>query len=613
MPINFFRRPIPKAARSRRSLTGRRNDYGELESRRLLATYSGTADVDNIVITYTGGLPTSIEINGSLATNPDATLELNLPENTDPEMADLITLTGDTFSLDIDQLGKATTVDVNMGSTVMNSVSAIDITTAEGNDQVFINWESDGSDSNYFDFGRPVHLNLGDGNDRIDYFSATRDSDWNLGAGDDTLVAQQTDGSLPGGDVDMGEGTDRWRIRNHRANVNLLGAGDTTPVLGELSEPFVLGYSVEGAEWVIAGTEQGILSGNANAYLTMVDGEEVANWRMDVLGSTTWFSESETGQSIGFFNFNVFNGDFTNFGADFEENAGTINVRATDYDIKLDFFSSVILGGNVNAGDTSGIAHNVTVGNLPKLVISNSSSTTGQDVFVDRTGLNSGAGAIISGLTPQPIMISNLFFGQNFVLMGSHTAADTFTVAAVDSDTRLTMYGNGGDDTFYIGSDAGVHGRSDLDVIRGSINAIDGDGMDRLVVNDSGNELGVFDYRLRDHWVHHSPNNFHPERDFQGVWFSNMEQVRVEGTMNANQFRVTPSLTTAWSIIGNLPTIDGPGWDRVIVVPPYSVAPVKVDLGESTGSLWFGNDGDPDDEDEKLIYFTQIEAVKVLR
>ena len=136
MPINFFRLPT-KPARSRRSLASRRNDYGELESRRLLATYSGTADVDNIVITYTGGLPTSIEINGSLATNPDATLELNLPENTDPEMADLITLTGDTFSLDIDQLGKATTVDVNMGSTVMNSVSAIDITTAEGNDQVF--------------------------------------------------------------------------------------------------------------------------------------------------------------------------------------------------------------------------------------------------------------------------------------------------------------------------------------------------------------------------------------------------------------------------------------------------------------------------------------------
>ena len=207
--------------------------------------------------------------------------------------------------------------------------------------------------------------------------------------------------------------------------------------------------------------------------------------------------------------------------------------------------------------------------------------------------------------------LSNLS-NQIITLMGSHTGGDTFAVSALRSSVRLTMYGNGGDDTFYVGTADGVHQRADLDVVAGSVNVFDGDGMDRLVVNDSGNELGVFEYRLRDHWVHHSPNYFHPERDFQGVWFSNMEQVRVEGTMKANQFRVTPSLTTAWSIIGNLPTTDGPGWDRVIVVPPYSVAPVKVDLGEGTGSLWFGNDGDPDDEDEKLIYFTQIEAVKVL-
>ena len=188
--------------------------------------------------------------------------------------------------------------------------------------------------------------------------------------------------------ADLGEGTDRWRIRNGRASFNLLGPGDSTPRLGKGSEPFVLGYSIQGMEWVIAGSaEQGIFNGNASAY--------DADWRLDVLGSTTWFSDASTGHSFGMFNFNILRGDFTNFGADFELHAGTVNVHSTAYEMDFNYFDKVVLGGNVNSGDTSGITHAVDIGAPNQVVISNSSSLVGQEIMtVDRTGLNSGAGAI---------------------------------------------------------------------------------------------------------------------------------------------------------------------------------------------------------------------------
>ena len=58
-------------------------DYQTLEPRNLLATFAGTAGDDVVVVRFTNGIPTEVEINGTVNANPDATAHINLFDGDD--------------------------------------------------------------------------------------------------------------------------------------------------------------------------------------------------------------------------------------------------------------------------------------------------------------------------------------------------------------------------------------------------------------------------------------------------------------------------------------------------------------------------------------------------
>ncbi len=572
---------------NRRSL-----DYQTLESRQLLASFTGTDAVDQVTVFYSGGQPTSIEINGETFANSDATISLQLPANADFNAADEVSLVGDTFDLVIDQLRTNTQVQGNAGSLMIQAASGLSITTSEGNDQVDIH-HTFGEDN--YRYAPSVNLDLGAGDDRIRYDRSTN-GNWYLGEGNDYLIDTEG-GQLLATFVDMGAGEDRWLLKSHvydrtGPGVYLIGEGDSSPLLSR-SGQFDTGAnnSVDNVEWAINLSDSKASFGSLQWLYQEGNGNSA--WRLDVMGNTTWFSESTQGHTLGLLGFDDFSGNY-NFRQG-SLTSGLINIRHSETTIQAEAFSEVVVGGNVSAGDTSNIA-GVDLGWNRKLVVSNSSQTSNQNVRVDRAAWpEDSPSLVIYGLTDE----SFYFTGAELVLMGGQ-GDDSFSVFNSIANSRITLYGNAGDDQF-------TFPNGNLDALAGVVNAIGGSGSDSLSLMDY-RSTGNFAYLINEHWVFNSPDIHSPgERAFAGIWFDKIENAYLVGNPDSNRFRVTPSLTTAWSIAGNLSSFGEDAEDRIILRGPYSNSPVKVELDQGRGSFWFGAGKELDELFEKLVYFDEME------
>ena len=141
------------------------------------------------------------------------------------------------------------------------------------------------------------------------------------------------------------------------------------------------------------------------------------------------------------------------------------------------------------------------------------------------------------------------------VSLGS--GSDTMTIESTHAGTT-SVSGNGGDDTFYVGSTPAAN-IGNLDRIAGPLTISGGANpagtMDTLYINDRA-KAGNFNYLLTPTSLTNEANPDQPglTRPFAGVFYDGtMESVRLDGTDQANVFDVQPSLSTKFYIDGNLP------------------------------------------------------------
>ncbi|GEM_PF-3160615 len=172
----------------------------------------------------------------------------------------------------------------------------------------------------------------------------------------------------------------------------------------------------------------------------------------------------------------------------------------------------------------------------------------------------------ITGFAPGTI---NYFAGGNFnglgdagvVLRGSNTAADSFTILGTLAGSTTRIEGLGGADTFandFVGNDNG-----DLDGIAGQLTLVAGAPGPFSSIANNANPLGTRDVLylndrgdggMRNYVVAPGSVTSSVTRPFAGVFFDGtMDYVRLDGTDLANIFDVSPSLTTQFTIDGNLP------------------------------------------------------------
>ena len=138
-----------------------------------------------------------------------------------------------------------------------------------------------------------------------------------------------------------------------------------------------------------------------------------------------------SGTSLELENFNNFAGGIRPDGSYIFE--GTVNVQATAYDLRVSEMNQLIVGGNVNAGDTSLIGHRITPRNIQTVIVTNSGNVNPQQVLFTREGLSSSFR--VSGLTAIPIGgINVISFPDStrqvpeVTILGSKTAPTSFYV-----------------------------------------------------------------------------------------------------------------------------------------------------------------------------------------
>lgn|GEM_PF-4401753 len=586
-----FRSLKPRTRKSGSPPSG--TDYIDLEPRQLLASFNGTAGADIVTVNLVGGVPTSIVINGTPFINPDPTLHISM----DADQGDVLNLRGATF----DVLGLLDFTN-GTGSGSANGVVGFDfsdwltINTEAGNDTFNITGAS------FATFGEAAKFSTskfiiesGAGNDTLSY-SGYGFERVELGSGNDRLIALDNVVSYID-DFDAGTGSDSWEATGNRFDLPLRKIGGGKFVFGIVGNG-VFPYTSEmrGLEQVIGKDPTG-QPGVVNSLHKAADSLMIGDlfYGIDADRSTIFYLPG--GLNIELQNFNNFRGEVT-VGA---MKGTSIAVYATQYPVTVSSAAQVVMGGNVNFGNTTFINGTVRVGtNVGQLTVSDSDNPAGHNVVF---GLDPNGGPTdyrLTGLAPATIFVSGTI--PDIALLGTNGSnPDRFNVSATAA--RLTLYGNGGDDTFVIGFQNGSSDRN-LDLIQGIVNVLGGAGNDYLRVDDT-DSTGNFSYRVRDNWVHNSPDpSGDPNRVFAGVWNIGMETVNVRGSEGTNRFRVTPSLTTTFTVAGGLQNT-GTG-DRLMLVGSAPSPRGFIFLGPGSGT-WYYGDTSNDDTIHNLIYFTGIE------
>lgn len=577
--------------------------YSRLEPRQLMASFSGTAGDDTVTIQFTAGLPTSIDINGTLQANPDPTLQISLGDGNDR-----LILAGGSFSV----TGASTVRGTGPGGEalfhgtgkVFNQVDydfdgRLTLQTGDGNDQFniqavpgFLPGTSVANPS--------FSLDTGSGNDTVTTSGGL--GFIRLGAGLDRVIS--TDGH-PVSLIDGGADFDIWRTQNSVVDwsVSDIVAGS-----------FLLTHQFSGApSGTMSGMEKLIGVDPASAApgavqnrisRSYLSAEAPLGLHYSVFQKEVAVIQLSSGLALNLDNFNAFSGGLA--GIQQPEYETSINVFATSYPLTIGEINTLIVGGNVNFGDTIQVNHTLSVSNVLKVIVSNSSSLAEQTVYYGRMSANTDRYRIV-GLTPVAITgLDRVNNGSNLypevMLLGSKSQINRFYVSA--SASRTTITGGTANDVFVAGHAVGPDARN-LDLLKGVVNFIGNGGSDYLRVDDR-DATGRFSYRLQDNWVFNSADpSGDPVRAFQGVWHTGLSRVEIRGTAQENVFRLTPSLTVRYSVFGGAPV--DPLGDRLLLLGPVPLHRQFISLGARKGTWYFGVNGS-DELFVKTVYIEDIET-----
>ncbi len=573
--------------------------YERLESRQALAAFAGTPADDVVTITFVAGAPAQIEINGVVSANPDPTLQLDLGTGA----GDLLNLRGSTFDIvglsvavgDINNDGFDGEGTVNGGAVVFTFGGQLCLSTDTGNDSFTIaaaaGLESPGLETPFQSFSL-------DGGEGSDSFQTSGGLGYIRGGAGNDLI-HSVDGHAVG-EIDGGANYDRWQSDAATANWSVAAISGGFSLVD--SGPG--GGTMEGVEKLIGLSPVGNPGTLNRLSRDGLVGATTLGLYFSIFDNIAVVSQPSSGTSLELENFNSFGGGTGPGGIVFEP---AVNVKATDYDIEATELNKLVIGGNVNAGDTSLIEHAIRPANIKHLIVTNSGGLDSRSAFLSQAGTTTRF--VVSGLTTVPIGGIDVINLPNatvvlpeITLIGSKTASTRFYVSA--SLGRVTLTGGLVADTIVVGHPTGSVSR-DLDRMKGFINIQGGGGNDYLRIDDR-DATGRFSYRLRDNWIFNSPDPAgDPVRQFAGIWHSGLARVELRATAQENRIRLTPSFVTRYAIYAGSPT-EAPG-DRFFLVGSVPQQRVFISQGPRTGTWFFGVNGN-DDGFAKSVFIDDVET-----
>jgi hypothetical protein len=620
--------------RNLRSVRDRvRLTYEACEKRQLLASFTATDGTDEVIISFDNGRPATIQINGVLSINPDATLNIDLGKSLGERRPDRLVLEGGTFGVTGTATvtdGPGTDGDIVNGLGEVNNVAyftfqtSVNVVTGGGNDQFNLTAPHADADSSVYpgQWQRYFNVSSGAGNDILRFAGYVGNID--LGDGADTVLADpgppvgfdQSDKLR--GYFNGGKGYDEFRL-SYRLGLLYVSSeltfGLRNPDSNNL-EP-VTGY-VESVESLVnqPGSSASVVSAKYSTY----DSDLLPALRIDIQGNRARITNASTPGLVDVFGFNEFDGAqlATAQGTQVLWNPTAV-IWSTAYDLRISQFETINVGGNTASGLAHEITHRLSL-YANRVLVSSSASSTGRDVYLSHIQEADGIRYVLSGLTGRSIEFRNYdqflppagqrtFFPAHLVVYGSNTANDRFFVSGtgaardrtslVVKPSRVSMYGLGGDDGYWLGSTIGGATRN-LDHFNGQVDVIGGAGNDRLRLDDRDSGC-AWGYRFKDPWFSVADKVGCSSRNaFIGVWHSGLEELSLIGNSQDNRFWITPSLTTRYVINGGGNSTSA--GDRLILIAPYPEHRIQIIRGFGAGTWYFGINGSDDSTHKAIIY-----------
>ncbi|MEZ6093190.1 MAG: hypothetical protein R3C03_02980 [Pirellulaceae bacterium] len=564
-------------------------DYRQLEGRNLLAAFSGTNDADSITITFDGGLPVSININGIEQSNSDATLTLNTLNGNDT-----IEFVGQDFNVHAEvveipggggePLGTFSTV--NEGAVTTSSTGTVTFVTGDGDDSFILIGGT-------YNYDQIITVHAGAGNDFVDYLSGAVVA--YLEDGDDQILVHNSYLGLLHR-VDGGAGYDQMQwAESTRAILDYFGVNEQGEVLWgyqpNAGDP-ISRYRLQGLEHFVASNPDSQTNSVVPTSGDTSDESTGLNYVFD--GTKATGTLDSLTQPVVLENFNYFRqGDPLGT----RVRTATFSVLSNDYKLNLLRYDRVEIGFHVDAktGNSQSILHDIFT-NAATVVVSDflNPSFLSKTMSVDLdTELDTPSYYVTTSTNSKIYLTSTNRYPTQLTLWGASVGGTRFLIE--QTDFKVVLFGGIGTDYYRVGGSTNL----DLDLIQnGTINIVGNGGTDYLYVNDQ-NSNGNFGYRVRDKWVHQTPDELgSSSRPFSGVWHTGVDRVIVNGNSQPNRFLVTPS--NAFEISLNVNgVLSGDRLEFTADTPDYQ-------LLESVNTAWFGSS---DGSTPKSVRFYNISYV----
>ena len=262
---------------------------------------------------------------------------------------------------------------------------------------------------------------------------------------------------------------------------------------------------------------------------------------------------------------------------------------------------------NPEEGTTDTILHNVTVTD-GQILISNMAGA-GRNININTDFENFRQNTTYTGLTGGQLIASGIFaFPPEIHLSDSGNDRVTITGDSRFFQVQAKIFGNGGDDTFIVGSTpTEMSGNLDF-IFNDQVELLGGDGNDFLYLNDAAteNEDGwVYDLSDSEVRSYPRPNSSSGQGLRNGGFLhEGIETVRLETGEGRDIFRVAPSPNAAFVVAGSTPGI-GDGDSLELVGDSSGFRSHIVRDAQGAGTWYFGNE----EGANKSVFFDSVEHV----
>ena len=528
-------------------------NYEALETRNLLATIVGTEQADSVQLHHVSTDVVDITINGETQSSVDISEGL------------LVNMLGGLDDIFIDHritanITLAHVEDLTIDGSELNQwqIGAFE------NDVPGLEAYSAGNVNQNIRFAGVKNIYGGSG---TDVFTVNTDLDYEMqifgGNGDDLFrFSGNSTGSavFSGGDVAApqkhvsayGEGgSDRFNFYNQSDDVAVGGVGFDVI---DYSQSTNKNHHVVNQTLGTVFSNDRII-GNSNAFnsvdVTLVGTSEV-HWYIG--GDWAVVRDASTMAQVELMNFDKYETSFSSH--------NKVWVLETTHDIEIFDAQWVQFGSRVDpaAASMDTIKHNVGLHRTPiyapgsfltppidsfpfspEIVLTNQGGEGGTVLLHEDGSIRSGTSRIYFG----PYTPESTNQRPNISIHGSGQS-DYFVADRVW--TNVNLYGQGGNDTFFVG---GADEGSNLSLISSSIRIDGGDGYDQVYVNDQQNDNGPTEYRISDSEIEVGIPDSILTTDI--LFNDNLEFARVNGSAtHQSYFYAVPSSTTTFIVDGVL-------------------------------------------------------------